>query len=453
MNKLSVRSAVNASILALITSLLFTGLHPVAEAASTVTLEQPVHFTSSDGTEVMVGIGTHEVETLVGSRLRLNLEGGETVLLNAQATTHNEEIEAPLAVMVSGEDPDVVHMVLLLPNGQALDAPGSISGTRSRGFEPLFATTTQIQVAVTKNRPTVRDHRKPKSSTPQPTAPPTASPAPNIVKPGVVGPFTGTLALPDRYQAPTANLTIVANALRLTHKSLTTLITADPNLPITKPVEISIGYYSPAGNQRITQSYVRATGNRFLYNDKEGDGKPRRMTVDISLREQLPNGEWATFTLPWHANLDLLYDITISPLNFKLRDDCDKVGDSEIKFQWSSPDKVQHSFGFRARAGWRITVGRFAWRGLEVSASQGLRYPMASFMENDSHIVNFGRAFADCIKELGCPFKLSGIFGGEILLPGKTHIVEGDLMEADREQCRAHYDYKITYTLRSYPYL
>ena len=78
---------------------------------------------------------------------------------------------------------------------------------------------------------------------------------------------------------------------------------------------------------------------------------------------------------------------------------------------------------------------------------------MASFMENDSHIANFGRTFADCLKNLGCPFKVSGMVGGEILLPGKTHIVEGDLMEADREQCRAHYDYNITYTLRFYPYL
>lgn len=453
MHRRSGRAVRSILTLALGTWVLCMGLNPVAQAASTLTLEQAAHFVESDGSDVLVEAGTYEVETWVGSRLRLNMEGRETVFLDAHATTHSEEIEAPLAITVNGEDPDVVHLVLLLPNGQALDAPGSISGTRSRGFSSILVSKMQIQVAVAKNQPTVRDHRQPKRITPQPTAPPTASPAPNIGKPGMVGPLTGTLALPDQYQAPTANLTMVANAVRLTHKSLTTLITAAPNLPITTSVEISIGYYSPAGNQRITQSYVRATGNRFLYNDKEGDGKPRRMRVDISLREQLSNGEWATFALPWQASLDPLYDVTISPLNFKLRDDCDKFGDSEIKFRWSSPDKAQHIFGFRARAGWPIHVGGFAWRGLEVSVSQSLLYPRASFMENDSHIVNFGRAFADCIKELGCPFKISGIFGGEILLPGNTHIVEGDLMEADRERCRAHYDYKITYTLRFYPYL
>lgn len=147
--------------LALGTWILFMGLHSVAEAASTLTLEQPVHFTASDGSDVMVGTGRYEVDTLVGSRLRLNTTGGMTLFLDAQATTHNEEIEAPLAVTVSGEDPDVVHVVLLLPNGQALDAPGSISGTRSRGFGGLLASTAQIQFAVAQQAPVVRDHRTP----------------------------------------------------------------------------------------------------------------------------------------------------------------------------------------------------------------------------------------------------------------------------------------------------
>ncbi|BCA54524.1 hypothetical protein W02_16640 [Nitrospira sp. KM1] len=77
------------------------------------------------------------------------------------------------------------------------------------------------------------------------------------------------------------------NALRLKRKSLTTLITADPNLPVTQPVEISIGYFSAAGTNGITQSYVRTTGNRFLYNDNEGDGKPRSISISISLREPI----------------------------------------------------------------------------------------------------------------------------------------------------------------------
>ena len=150
-----------ALALALFTGLFLTGVTSWAEAATTVTLKQAIHFAAPDGSDIMVGAGTYEVVTLVGSRLRLNAPGGSPLFLDAQATTHNEEIEAPLAVTVSGEDPDVVHIVLGLPNGQALDAPGEISGTRSRGFSTLLASQAQIQFAVAQKSPVVRDHRTP----------------------------------------------------------------------------------------------------------------------------------------------------------------------------------------------------------------------------------------------------------------------------------------------------
>ena len=159
---------------------LFVGLLLVAEAASTVSLEQPAHFLASDGSDLLIEAGTHEVDTLVGSRLRLNTEGGETVFLDAHATTHSEEIEAPLAVTVRGEDPDVIHIVLVLPNGQALDTTGSISGTRSRGLSTLLISSTQIKFAVAQQAPVVRDHRgQPKVLPPQSPV----TPAPGTVAP------------------------------------------------------------------------------------------------------------------------------------------------------------------------------------------------------------------------------------------------------------------------------
>jgi hypothetical protein len=109
----------------------------------------------------MLEAGTYEVDTLVGSRIRLNAQDRAPLFLEARATTHSEEIETPLAVTVVGEDPDVVHIVLVLPNGQALDAQGSISGTRPRGFANLLASRAQIQFAVAQKGPVVRDHRTP----------------------------------------------------------------------------------------------------------------------------------------------------------------------------------------------------------------------------------------------------------------------------------------------------
>ncbi|MGD9850865.1 MAG: hypothetical protein AB7T38_06345 [Nitrospirales bacterium] len=181
MNKLASRSVRSTILHALGAWVLVMGLHPVADAASTLTFEQPVHFPAPDGSDIKVAIGTHEVATLVGSRLQLNMEGGETVWLDAQATTHTEEIEAPLAVTVNGEDPDVVHLILLLPNGQALDAPGSLSGTRSRGFGNLLASTAQIQFAVAQQAPVVRDHRGQPGAVPSPRPP--AAPAPGTSAP------------------------------------------------------------------------------------------------------------------------------------------------------------------------------------------------------------------------------------------------------------------------------
>ena len=148
MNRQSVRSSRKRVTLALSTGLLFIGLSSWAGSTPAITLQQSVHFLSSDGSDVPVDAGTYEVDTLVGARLRLSAKGSAPLFLDARATTHGEEIEAPLAVTVSGDDPDLLHVVLLLPNGQALDAAGSISGARPRGTGFQMASSSQIQFAI-----------------------------------------------------------------------------------------------------------------------------------------------------------------------------------------------------------------------------------------------------------------------------------------------------------------
>lgn len=257
-----------------------------------------------------------------------------------------------------------------------------------------------------------------------------------------------TTAMPnDRYVAPTANLTMVANALRLRHKSLTTLITVDPNLPVTQPVEISIGYYSPAGNQRITQSYVRSSGNRFLYNDKEGDGKLRTMTISISLREPKAGGGYETFAVNWQTPLDPLYDVSIGPYTFDLISKCDAVGKSEIIFTWYSPDQQYHKFKFSTRAGSRTTITPFAWARPEVSWSHQLIREQAEFYDEDNAVTEMLWA---CLPA-GCGFSVSG-YSTNHLLTGTTQVVKGDL-KARNDNCQAYFEYKMTKTLRLYPYL
>jgi hypothetical protein len=170
MKRRPIGCAGNAFVLALVTGLIFTGLHSPAEAAPTVTLTQPVHFAASDGSDVVAEAGTYQVDA-ADSRLTLSMEGRALLLLEAKPTTHSENIDSPLTVTVPGDDPDLLHVVLLLPNGQALDAPGSISGTRPRDIAMMLATPLQIQFAVTQQ-------------------------ATKVMVPGVTGPTTGTLALP-----------------------------------------------------------------------------------------------------------------------------------------------------------------------------------------------------------------------------------------------------------------
>ena len=86
MKRFSSGSGLNTLVHILITCFLLTGIHSWAEAASTLSLKQSAHFVESDGSDVLVEAGTYEVETLVGSRLKLNTPGGTTLFLDAQDT-------------------------------------------------------------------------------------------------------------------------------------------------------------------------------------------------------------------------------------------------------------------------------------------------------------------------------------------------------------------------------
>jgi hypothetical protein len=243
---------------------------------------------------------------------------------------------------------------------------------------------------------------------------------------------------------PTDNLTKVANAIQLQAKSLTTLVTVAPGLVITQPVTISIGYYSNAGTQRITQSYVTSTGNHFLYNDREGDGKPRQMNIDITLSENKPGGGVYNYGIPRPVILDPLYDVAISPLQFTLLSTCNVVGDTNINFYWFSPDRQKHMSEFHTRGGRGVGIGQFAWSRNEVSASAKLNPPSFLFRTVNSIDLNqISGGFAPGLSPSNSNF-----------IPGKTQSVNTGLVNAVNEDtCKATLQYTITYQLRWYPYL
>lgn len=108
---------------------------PMNQAASpsTVTLDEPLHFTAPDGSDVEVPTGTYQVEPTGELRLRLSpASGGAPLLIQAQSTTHSETVESPVALTVV-TDENRRDLVLFMPNGTTLDAIGTLSGVRTRG--------------------------------------------------------------------------------------------------------------------------------------------------------------------------------------------------------------------------------------------------------------------------------------------------------------------------------
>lgn len=111
-----------------------------AATLPTVMVDRSIHFSNPEGSDVEIPAGTYHVEPEGESRLRLSAsDGGSTLLIHAQPTTHTEAIESPIALTVaSGEDTS--HILLLMPDQTALDATGSSSAVRSRAaLAPLPA--------------------------------------------------------------------------------------------------------------------------------------------------------------------------------------------------------------------------------------------------------------------------------------------------------------------------
>lgn len=113
---------------------------PIGYADTTVTLEQPVHFTTAEGSDVVFDSGSYTIKP-AEEWLQVIPEDGsaiDAISREAYEGSHEEALNAPLAVSAQGESPDTHHLALLLPGGNRLEAIGSYSGLRSRGTISLL---------------------------------------------------------------------------------------------------------------------------------------------------------------------------------------------------------------------------------------------------------------------------------------------------------------------------
>jgi hypothetical protein len=104
------------------------------EIEQVVEFERDIHFLTPEGQDKVVPSGGYYVDAVEnGLRLKsADNEEAEAVIVQAEATTHEQTVEVPEVVSIKeGEEQQVV--MVLLPDGKAMQAVGSSSGIQSRG--------------------------------------------------------------------------------------------------------------------------------------------------------------------------------------------------------------------------------------------------------------------------------------------------------------------------------
>ena len=104
---------------------------------TTVELDTPVHFLAPDGSDLRVESGSYTIEPAEEWIRLISGARHDAVLIEATKGTHELELEQPMGLSIPGEteeEADLHHITLLLPDGHSLDASGSYSGIRHRGF-------------------------------------------------------------------------------------------------------------------------------------------------------------------------------------------------------------------------------------------------------------------------------------------------------------------------------
>ena len=99
-------------------------------------LNQPVQFLSSSGLPANIASGTYQVTTPSPDTLQLTSPStGEGQTIHAATITHTEPLTAPYPFLIeeAGEQ-GYMHLILLLPDGQGLDAEGRREQIQGRGI-------------------------------------------------------------------------------------------------------------------------------------------------------------------------------------------------------------------------------------------------------------------------------------------------------------------------------
>ena len=79
----------------------------VPDETTTITLDQPVHFLGTDGSDVVANPGKYSVEAAQEwLRLIPGTERRDALLIEAQKGTHEVKVEIPIVLSTPGDEPD-----------------------------------------------------------------------------------------------------------------------------------------------------------------------------------------------------------------------------------------------------------------------------------------------------------------------------------------------------------
>jgi hypothetical protein len=106
--------------------------HEYGGTALAIQFDKTLHFSAPDGAPVLATPDEYLVEQTADAQLRLVPgKGGSPLIVAAETGTHDLEVSTPFPLVLALND-DARDVVLLMPDGTALDAAGSLSGVRTR---------------------------------------------------------------------------------------------------------------------------------------------------------------------------------------------------------------------------------------------------------------------------------------------------------------------------------
>ena len=127
---------------------------------SVIRLDRPVHFMSPEGGPLVIPTGTYRVNATGATTIQLVPEDGGAFLIEALVMHHPDTVAEPVALSIPAKE-DRHHVVLLLPHGQGLDAVGSYSEIRPRGWDPTPVLLELVEKAfVQKEKPIRKEEKK-----------------------------------------------------------------------------------------------------------------------------------------------------------------------------------------------------------------------------------------------------------------------------------------------------